>query len=155
MKIFYKAALAASLLIIFTSPLPSPAAEEIGDQLSGSVKLSETEKAALEPALAQYYGLGGSSEPLKTLIESCGNCGCRDECMADLLGLATEAMRIGKKDVEATGDVLKALKSVKDYSRERGVEPTSAEISRAVKANLSKSPAPKVEGGQTPSPMVR
>ncbi|TLN00279.1 hypothetical protein FDZ71_14615 [bacterium] len=142
MKLTQKVLTAALLAAIAASPLPLWGAEPIGDQLSGAVVLTEVEKAALEPPLAQYSGLGGGSEPLRELIEECGRYGCRGECMGQMLALANEGMKAGKKDSEAVESIRKALKSVADYSKGRGVEPTPEEIARAVRANISKTPAP-------------
>lgn len=134
--------LLTALVLALSGPVAVSAAEKIiGDQLSGKVVLTETERAAMEPELARYCALGGSSDSLKSLIECYAANDCREECMADLLGLVNSRIKDGISSEKAAGEVMTALVSVRDYSRSRSLKPSPQEIARAVRANIEKSSA--------------
>jgi hypothetical protein len=148
----------AALALVLSTPAISLAAEKIiGDQLSGKVALTENERAALEPELARYCALGGSSDSLQSLIECYAANDCRDECMADLLGLVNSRIKDGIPSDTAAGEVMTALISVREYSRSKNLKPAPQEIARTVRANIEKASAtasaPKEAA--SPSPMVR
>jgi hypothetical protein len=148
----------AVLGLLLITPVPGTANDKIiGDQLSGDVALTEKERASLEPELARYCALEGSSESLKALIQCYAKNDCRDECMADLLGLVNSRIKEGLASEVAANEVMTALGSVREYSRSRGLKPAPQEISRAVRANIEKNSgksAPK-ESDSSSSPMVR
>ncbi|PLX45096.1 MAG: hypothetical protein C0609_03970 [Deltaproteobacteria bacterium] len=144
-----KTALCLLSLLAFLPALAAP----IGDQLSTSVELSQTERASLEPMLAHYYGMRGDKGVLSKVIDNCAGCGCREGCLSDVVDYLLKRMQGGKSNNEAGEEILSALNAAKGYCKNKGIDPAEAELSRAVASYLDA--LDKREGSAAPSPMVR
>lgn len=107
-------------------------AGELGDQLSVGIKLTESERAGLEPALAHYYALNGSKEALGDLLARSAGCGCRESCLTDVVQAVTRAMKAGVRSADAANLAIEALDAVQGRCAGRGVEVKPEEMSRAV-----------------------
>ncbi len=108
----------------------------LGDQVSGDLKLTAEEMAALEPVLAHYYAMDGSKPILQKVVNDATNCGCRGTCIADLVELMNRAMKAGVSNEEAGEEVISAIKAVDNRCKQRGIDASPQDISRAVKARM-------------------
>lgn len=108
----------------------------LGDQVSGGIVLTQEEKADLEPVLAHYYALDGTSSGIQGVIQTAVDAGCRGDCVADLVSLVNTAMRSGANSEDAGKEVCEAIRAVKGRCAERGITATGPEITRAVRTRI-------------------
>lgn len=108
----------------------------LGDQVSGTVSLTEEERAALEPILPHYYALNGSNPMLQEVIAACERYGCRGSWIGELVGIVVAEMRRGSSNAEATRKVVEALAAVCGHCKEKGVPMAPDVLVRGVKARM-------------------
>ena len=129
-------AIALPLGLFLFLTIPSARAEILGDQVGVEVKLTEEEKVGLLPVLARYYALEGSKDVLNEVLGKSIQCGCRGQCMTEVMDLMTHRMQ-GKTTSEKAGNEIKeALKAVKGRCVQLGIEPKPEEMGRAVRGMM-------------------
>jgi hypothetical protein len=108
----------------------------LGDQVSGAVKLSPEEMAAIEPALAYYYAMDGSKPAIVRVIETAAAVGCRENCLSDVTSLMVQVMKTGTTCEVAGNEIIEALRAVESRCEKRGIKAKGPEISRAVRTRV-------------------
>ncbi len=112
------------------------AEHRLGDQVSGGVKLTSKEMAAIEPSLAHYYAMDGSKPIIVRVIETADAVGCREACLTEVTGLMVRLMKAGIANDQVGNEVVTALRAVESRCDKRGIEAKGPEISRAVRTRV-------------------
>lgn len=124
-----------ALVFCLAAVLAAPqlaASATLGDQLPPGLNLTDEERTGMEPALAHYYALEGSKEELNGLLVKCAGCGCRQNCLPDVVGAVTKAMRAGMSSNEAVKIAFEALDAASGWCTDRRITAKPEDLGRAV-----------------------